>query len=321
MTNVIISSAGRRVALVRLFQYELKKIFSAGKVIAIDSKPELSAACRIADKSFKVPRLSDERYMERLLELCIEHNVGLLIPTIDTELLLYANHKRSFQKYGINIMVSDSDFIRICRDKRKTHKFFDEVGLDRAKEFSRDELSFPLFMKPLDGSSGINTGVFETREDLSPSLLLNENLMFLEYFSPDEHEEITIDMYFSNTGDLKCIVPRKRIEIRGGEVSKGITIKDNLISVIESRFRHTKGIVGCITLQVFRNKTTRNVIGIEINPRFGGGYPLSYAAGANFPKWILAECFLKSSPVSFYEWEENLLMLRYDEQILVKNYG
>ncbi|RTZ49695.1 hypothetical protein EJ377_05105 [Chryseobacterium arthrosphaerae] len=61
-------------------------------------------------------------------------------------------------------------------------------------------------------------------------------------------------------------------------------------------------------------------MGIEINPRFGGGYPLSYLAGANYPEWLLKEYFMGHDIPYFEDWEDNLLMLRYDDEVLVRNY-
>ena len=85
---------------------------------------------------------------------------------------------------------------------------------------------------------------------------------------------------------------------------------------------HIEGAVGCLTAQFFKHKEDDSkVYAIEINPRFGGGYPLSYLAGANFPKWIIQEYFLKESiSDQFDSWEDKLLMIRYDDEILVHGY-
>ena len=72
--------------------------------------------------------------------------------------------------------------------------------------------------------------------------------------------------------------------------------------------------------QFFVHKESKNIFGIEINPRFGGGFPLSYEAGANFPKWIIEE-YLLSKKINFYDsWEKNLLMLRYNKEIYIKDF-
>ena len=72
-----------------------------------------------------------------------------------------------------------------------------------------------------------------------------------------------------------------------------------------------------MTSQFFLNKKTDKIIGIEINPRFGGGYPLTYASGANFSKWILEEYLLNKKINTFSDWKENILMLRYSKELYV----
>lgn len=119
---------------------------------------------------------------------------------------------------------------------------------------------------------------------------------------------------------MKCIVPRKRIFVRSGEINKGVTHKNEIVSYLEKKLPFIKGAKGCLTMQFFLNNTTKRIVAIEINPRFGGGFPLSYLAGANFPKWIIEE-YMLGNQISFFEgWENNLLMLRYDDEVLVHGY-
>ena len=144
--------------------------------------------------------------------------------------------------------------------------------------------------------------------------------MFLEYLSPEKYLEITIDLYFDKNHLLKCAVPRERIEVRSGEVSKSVTRKNDLYKMICSKFSFCKGFRGCITLQVFRNRLTNEIYGSEINPRFGGGYPLTYLSNANYPEMIIKE-YLLNEDLSFFDgWISNLLMLRYDDEIIVHDY-
>jgi carbamoyl-phosphate synthase large subunit len=108
--------------------------------------------------------------------------------------------------------------------------------------------------------------------------------------------------------------------VRSGEINKGVTRKNEIIPLFREKLSFIEGAVGCLTIQLFLNRKTRHVIGIEINPRFGGGFPLSYLAGANYPQWLIKEYFLNENINYFEDWEDNLLMLRYDDEILVKNY-
>ncbi|TMM53803.1 ATP-grasp domain-containing protein [Maribacter algarum] len=319
--NILITSAGRRVSLVRAFQKELKKLYPESKVVAADAKPELSAACHAADEYFQVPRLDKPEYIENLIVQCKEHGVKLVIPTIDTELLLLAKNKILLEENGIIPIIASISFIEKCRDKRVIHDFFESHSIAIAKEYSKDDFELPMFIKPIDGSRSVDTYLIKTKEDLTEYHFENEKLMFLEYLDHDHYDEFTCDLYYGKDHKLKCAVPRKRIEVRDGEVNKAVAMNNSLVDYIKENLAYVEGAVGCLTAQFFKHKSESKIYGIEINPRFGGGYPLSYLAGANFPKWIIEEYILgKEISEKFDCWEDNLLMIRYDDEILVHGY-
>ena len=150
--------------------------------------------------------------------------------------------------------------------------------------------------------------------------MTNERFMFMEYLGKEHYDEYTVDMYFDKTHHLKCIVPRKRILIRAGEINKGLTCKNSIVPFLKDKLSFIEGAVGCLTGQFFLHKSSGRIVGIEINARFGGGYPLSYQAGANYPQWLIREYF-KEETISYTEdWEDQLLMLRYDAEVLVHGY-
>ncbi|MBI9070762.1 MAG: ATP-grasp domain-containing protein [Melioribacteraceae bacterium] len=317
--NILITSAGRRVSLVRSFQKELKEKFEDGKVFTTDMVPELSSACNISDKYFAVPRVTSADYIDILLNICLKNSVKMVVPTIDTELMILAENKELFKSKGIEVIISDKRLIKICRDKRLTHNLFDELNIKRAKDIDKNNPNFPLFIKPFDGSCSKDIYVIENKSMLIDYHTENEKLMFLEYLDPKDHTEFTLDLYYDKNSKLKSVVPRKRIEIRSGEINKGITKKNDLIGFVKEKLSVLDGAVGCITLQLFVNNRTNEKYGIEINPRFGGGYPLSYLAGANYTKWLIEEYFEEKEIYYFDAWEDNLLMLRYDHEVIVRN--
>lgn len=318
--NILITSAGQRVSLVKAFQIELKNRNSNSKVFTVDLNPILAPACHISDGYFSVPRVTDENYIPQLLEICLANSIKLVIPTIDTELLVLSQHKQAFLEKGVMVVVSDSSFIEKCRDKRLTNDLFVECGIAIPKQYNKSKLEFPTFVKPYDGS--LSKGIFlaNSIEDIKDEHLANEKLMFMQYISPAEYDEFTVDCYFDRHSMLKCAVPRKRIFIRAGEISKGVTRKNNILSEFKKNLGSLKGAIGCLTIQVFCHKKSEEILAIEINPRFGGGYPLSYAAGANYPLWLIQEYIDNLEIDSFDDWKDNLLMLRYDDEVLVENY-
>jgi carbamoyl-phosphate synthase large subunit len=318
--NILITSAGRRVSLVRAFKKEIVKIIPDGKIFTTDLNPELSAACHVADGYFRVPRVTDTDYCHALLGICLQNKIKLIIPTIDTELIPLAENADLFIKNGITPVISTIDIIRICRDKRKLFGFFDSLEFPRTMEIDFDKPEFPIFVKPYDGSSSVGIKIVYTSSQLEQNSFRDDKLIFLKYLDPKDYTEYTIDLYFDKNSKLKCAVPRERIEVRTGEVSKSITRRDTLYETICSIFEYCRGFAGCITLQVFRNNITHLILGIEINPRFGGGYPLSYFAGANYPEFIIREYILNQNIDFFDKWEANMLMIRYDDEILIHDF-
>lgn len=312
--NVLISSAGKRVELLLEFQRELKAV--NGEVFAVDLNPEMSPACRLADGAYAVPRVSSPEYIEQLLKICKTQKVRLVIPTIDTELAFLAANRNRFLEEGIEVMVSDPDFISICRDKRLTMELFDKLGIRNPAPRDKYNPVFPMFAKPYDGSLSTNIHILHSRDELTDEILNDPKLMFMELIDKAEYKEYTVDMYYGADHRVKTIVPRERIEIRSGEVNKGAARKNYLVQYLKERMEYMPGVRGCICIQLFHRETDNDVVGIEINPRFGGGYPLSYYAGANFPAMMIKE-YINGEPVAYSEeWTDNTVMLRYDSQVI-----
>ena len=320
MNNILITSAGQRVSLVRAFQKELKKMFPGSKVYTVDFNPVLAPACHISDGYKKIGRVTDENYITDLLQICKDWNIKLIIPTIDTELKILSIHKFLFLENQIVPIVCDISFIEKCRDKRIINDFFEIHKIEIPQPVDKDCLTYPFFIKPYDGSLSKDIFLIEDESQLKPYYFSNPKLMFMEYIDPLVHDEYTVDTYYDQFGNLKCAVPRKRIFVRSGEINKGVTHRNEIVEYLKSKLPKIVGASGCLTMQFFLNKITKRIIGIEINPRFGGGFPLSYLAGANFPKWIIEEYILGKEIPFFNDWENNLLMLRYDDEVMVRNY-
>jgi len=314
--NILVLSAGRRVELIRSFKDSLNKQCVGGQVFAADNNPSLSAACNEADRSFVVPRASSEEYITEILHICIEHGIGLVVPTIDTELCILSTSYYRFKEKGIELVISSTDLVEACRDKRLSKVIFNTIGLRYPDIYNHKEIKVPCFCKPYFGSSSIGAFPIHNPEQLTDKIAADPANMFMELIGSD-YVEYTVDAYFDKGGALKGCVPRERLEVRSGEVSKGITRKDFAYVSLVNGLHNLKGARGCITVQVFVNKGNETLVGLEINPRFGGGYPLTEAAGASFTEWLIKEYLLGGALEWFDSWDENLLMLRYDAKVLV----
>ena len=317
IANILFCSAGRRVSLLRHFRKVLEELKLSGRIIAADAALDAPAS-QVADEQCLVPRIDDPAYIQALLEVCRQQQVRLLVSLIDTDLVLLSQHKESFEEAGVKLLLCDTATNEICADKFQTHQFFTDNQIPTAKVYTNSdavgEEDFPLLIKPSKGSAGIGVTKIQGREEL---LFFRSHIKqpIVQQFITGE--EYTLDVYADFHGKVQCVVPRQRLEIRAGEVSKAVTVKDTLMmeqakAVVEA-LPHA---IGCITVQCFRQADGQLKF-IEINPRFGGGFPLSLHAGADFPKWILQELCGIDSDAAMSDWQDDLAMLRYDDEIIV----
>lgn len=320
--NVLLTSVGRRVALLRAFRREVASSYPGGRVLATDASP-LSAAYHDADRAFQVPPCTSPEYVPALLELVRRERVQVLVPLIDTELEVVAAHRDAFLREGCHAIVSDVSQVVLSRNKARSVQRFRELGFDAPRLFGPNEvaaaesLPYPLFLKPLTGSRSVGAVRIGDPEELRFHLARTDHPVVQ---SLEEGEEHTVDVFADLDGRVRCAVPRQRLETRAGEISKGRTVKDRVIMDAASRLVEALGgCRGCVTLQCFRGPAAR-VVFFEANLRFGGGYPLSYAAGANYPAWILRLAAGEQVP-DFDGWEDGLLMLRYDDAVFVRGGG
>lgn len=317
--SILFTCIGRRVSLLNSFR-------KAGRQLKIDllllgtDTTKLSSALQLCDKGFLVKPITHPDYIRQLLTIVKTNKVKLLVPTIDTDLLVLAQNKRKFAKLGCLVLVSKPNVIKICQDKRKTHQFLVTNGFDAPETISprtalaRRKISWPLLLKPWDGAAGKNMMVVNNKKELAVLARKIPNAICQEFIKGTEY---TCDVYVDFGMKVRCIVPRKRIEIRAGEVSKGQVVKSNkIMNRVAELAEILKAGPGVITVQCFLQQN-RNIKFNEINPRFGGGVPLAIKAGANFPKWILQELLGRKTNVRFTAFQNNLIMLRYDSEVWV----
>lgn len=317
--NILLLSAGRRVNLVRYFRKALDDLgMCSSKVFTADSAPLYAAACYAGNGYIELPQSSSRSFLDALKSTCLKLEVQLVVPLTDRELVPLSRARESFSEMGISVIVGSSHMMEYANDKKKTSLIFEALGmnfpsiLDPGTAFS----NFPIFTKPQFGSLSVGSFVINNPTQYQDVSARYPENIYQEYIGPS-YEEYTIDCYFDRIGLLKCLVPRKRLEVRGGEVSKSLTTKGPLYDYLFDRIAAVEGLQGVNTFQVFAKKDFSEIIGIELNARFGGGYPLSYEAGANYPKYLIKEYLLDEEIDLYDNWRSGLMMLRFDDHILV----
>lgn len=316
--GILFTCIGRRVSLLQSFQRAARQLKVDALFFGADTT-ELSSALQLCDKKFRVKPTTHKGYINELLSIVKVNHVRLLVPTVDLDLRSLSQNESKFAKAGCRVLVSKPDVIDICQDKRKTYKFLLKNGFDTpatlsirtALKSSQSKTRYPCFVKPWDGSAGRGNAVARNRRELQFYARRIPNAICQELV---EGTEYTCDVYVDFEMRVRCVVPRKRIEVRAGEISKGQVIKNpRIIKEARALVEKLGAGPGVITLQLFLTDDGK-IKFIEINPRFGGGVPLSIKAGANFPKWILQELTGDKPRIRPDSFKGGLTMLRYDAE-------
>ena len=315
--TILISSAGRRVELIRCFRNGAAHLDIDLRVIAVDVDPAMSAACQVADVAIRVPRCDGAEFIEALLEICTRQGVDLVVPTIDPELEALSMQAARFREIGVDLAVAAPEVVRLARDKLRTAHFLAGRGVPAPRSGRLDEVTadpdawrWPLMVKPRSGSSSVGIRILSSPDQLtglgaSPEYLAQELL---------RGEEYTVNMFFDRAGRLLCAIPHLRCEVRAGEVAKGITRRHPALeSIAWALGEALPGARGALCFQAMVDDTGRAVV-FEFNARLGGGYPLAHHAGARFAQWLLEET--TGRPLSAHNhWQDGVLMLRYDHAV------
>lgn len=318
---VMFTCIGRRVSLLESFRYAAKKLKINASFLGTDTT-HLSPALQLCDKGFIVKPVTHPGYIKQLLSIVKANKVKLLVPTVDLDLKVLAQNKPKFTAAGCHVLVSNPDVVDICQDKRQTYRFLTKNGFDTPvtmsirSALSKKKLNWPCFLKPWDGYASRGNALVKNRKELAFFAKRIPNPICQEFIEGIEH---TCDVYVDFNMRVRCVVPRKRIEVRAGEVSKGQVVKHPAIMKQAAKVVDALGAgPGVITIQLFLTRDKKLEF-IEINPRFGGGAPLSIEAGADFPKWIFRELLAKKTNIRFDGFRDKLTMLRYDGEVWFDN--
>ncbi|HLP82286.1 MAG TPA: ATP-grasp domain-containing protein [Nitrosomonas sp.] len=315
--NILFTSAGRRVELLRAFRNAYQALGLSGNIIAVDANP-LAPCLNFADRSYLVPSLSSPDYISSIAAICRKEHIKLVFPLIDPDIPLLAEHRESIEITGAEVVVLSKEAVAVTSDKLCTHNFFDRIGVLTPRSWLPIELNpanvpYPLFIKPRHGSAGKDSFKVENAEQLIYFSKYIADPIIEEFLSGPE---ITNDVLCDLKGKVLAVVSRERIEVRSGEVAKGVTIYNEQIMHSCIRITEALGGKGQITIQCIMNDGIPYFT--EINARFGGGTPLGIAAGCDGPQWLLAQAAgisIEIPPMGTYDL--GLYVTRFDDSMLL----
>ena len=313
--NVLILSCGTRNKVVQYFKQNLQGL---GKVVATDMS-ELAPAVYEADKFYKVPRMTDEGYIDVIFDICKKENITAVLSLIDPELSLLAKHKDDFAALGVTVVGSSYELCEMSLDKMQMFTWLSEHGYKAARSYMDIEaflsdldkglISFPVFVKPVCGSASIAITKVEDRETLEFLTARNSNLMIQEFLNG---QEIGADVYIDmRSGEVVSIFTKKKLLMRAGETDKAVSFKDPKLFALVERFVKEAGYTGQIDIDIFDIAGEYYIS--EVNPRFGGGYPHAYESGCNHMKLIVNNLQGRENVKNIGAYDEGIYMMKYNE--------
>lgn len=311
--RILFTGVGRRIELLQAFRNAALVLNKELRIYGADMAGT-APALAYCDYTRKVVAMKDPGYIDNLLSICSDDHIDLLIPTIDTDLLVLSENKEKFAAIGTKVMISDPDKILICRDKNNTSQFFVDCGLHApmpVNDWKEYKSGYPAFIKPKDGSSSINAFKVENAEELEVYASQVEDYIVQPFVSGHEY---TIDIFCDWVGKPISIVPRERLQVRAGEVLKTqISMDKTMIEESKALCKAFKP-CGAMTVQLIRDAAGTDWF-IEINPRFGGGAPLSMKAGARSAEAILK--LIADEETGEYQIADGAIYSRFDQSVCI----
>lgn len=313
--KILFTSIGRRVELVQAFRSAAERLGLQLEIYGADITMS-APALMFCDHTVIVPRITDAAYIPCLQKVCTEQNINALVPTIDTDLLLLAQHRDAFG--STQVVVSKPEKIALCRDKRFTADYFHSIGLRSPQpvdDWMKYDGGYPAFIKPKDGSSSIFAYKVENEKELESFAEQVPDYIIQPFISGTEY---TVDIFCDFDGNPIYITPRIRLAVRAGEVLKTkITQDKQIIAEMQQLVKDYKP-CGQITVQMIRQDSTGDDYYIEINPRFGGGAPLSIKAGADSAEALLR--LLNGEKLGYVNdaAEDGAIYSRFDQSVRVR---
>lgn len=318
--NILILSAGTRN---KIIQYFKNAVGNCGLVIATDCS-DYAPAVYEADKFYKVPRMTEEGYIDIVLDICKKENINGVFSLIDPELSLLAQNVERFNELGVKVIGSDYELCERALNKWEMYKWLKEHNYKCAEsyldkdEFYKDiegkKAEYPVFVKPVCGSASIAISKVYDKETVELLFEHNENLMIQQYL---DGQEIGVDCYIDLiNGDVVSIFTKKKLVMRAGETDKSVSFKDEELFTLIEKFAKESGFKGQIDIDVFEVDGEYYIS--EVNPRFGGGYPHAYECGCDHMKLIKNNLEGKANEKNIGNYDDDVYMMKYNEIMIKK---
>jgi len=302
VTAVLFTCAGQRVDIVSAFGR------AGATTVATDINP-LAPALYHADRYELVLRVGDPGYVAELVGLVAEHDVSLVVPLTDLDQAILS---RSRGELGAAVLLPPPEVVAQMGDKYLAHETFERIGIPSPPSWLPENLpqdiGFPVVVKAREGFGSRHIYRANDREELDFHLVHTPVPSFIQAWCLGE--EFSIDVFSDFEGRCLNAIPRTMIESKGGESIKGVTIKDWELIDHGRRVAEALPIWGPANIQCFR-EPDGSLLVTDVNPRFGGAFPLPLAAGSRYPELALALAGGERPEPGVGEFREGVVMTRF----------
>ncbi len=318
MPNILLTSVGRRVELVRAFRAAYEKCHYTGQIVGTDID-WLAPALHFVDRPVLVPQCRSAEYIPALVEVCQSEQIDLVLPLIDPDIPVLSAHRGRFASTGARLAVVSESAAQIAGDKWDAYRFFSSLDLAVPQSWLPETvpdsgLAYPVFIKPRGGSAAENTFRVDDGNELD-FLLKRITSPIIQELLPGP--EITCDVLTDLAGEPLAVVQRQRISVRGGEAIKSRTVHVPGLDEACRQVARKLPAIGPITVQCMMKGNLPCFI--EINARLGGGLPLAIAAGLDVPAALLAMAAGDDPQPHIQPYRLGVTMTRFDESIFLND--
>jgi carbamoyl-phosphate synthase large subunit len=308
VSGVLFTCAGQRVDIVTAFKR------AGARTVAADVN-RLAPAIYHADAHAFVPRIDDPDYVATLRALVHEHDISLIVPLTDLD---HGVLSRAKDELGALVLLPAPEIVDALADKWLAHLLFVERGIGSPDTWLPgevpDDLAFPVLVKARHGFG--SRGIYRCADRRQLEFFLGYTTEDSMVQSACHGEEFSIDVFCDL--DSRCLnaVPRTMIESKGGESIKGMTIADDDLIEVGRSVSETIGLVGPANIQCFREHDGTHRV-TDINPRFGGAFPLPTAAGSRYPELALALAAGERPEPRLGDFRAGLYMTRFFSELVL----
>jgi carbamoyl-phosphate synthase large subunit len=307
--KILISSIGRRGYLAR----EFKKL---DVHVVGTSNSDWTVGLNGCDEKIIMPNINSNEYLPFLLKVCKEKKINAILSVFDMDIEVLSVYKKDFEINNIVAFLPNKEISDICFDKLKTYQFLKDNNIKTFLTFDdidaalsaldQDKLKYPLMVKPKKGFGSSNLFVARNEKELEVFFNYNEDMIIQEMSSGTEY---SFDILYSLEAEVIDVYCKKKIQMRSGETDKAIMVNDKRLIEFGLNFGKLFKNIGPMDVDFFIENNGDIKI-LEINPRFGGGYPISHKAGANFPNKMIEMINGKKHRFEFPTYESNIVMMK-----------